>query len=247
MDSLRVQDWIVAVILAFLVGQALTRPRFARQASLEGIEDPEAARAYDRVSRTPQFRLIRRMVARELRRLKPESPIVDVGCGPGYLVAVLAREFPDEQIIGVDLSEEMTQVAAANMAALGLGRTRFVRGDAAGLPFADGSVGFIVSTLSLHHWSDPAAVFREFHRALKPGGRFLVFDVRRDALNLFYWLFAFARRVFLPKGLRRLNEPTGSALASYVPSEIEEMMEASPFTEWMVRRGAFWTMTIGRK
>lgn len=190
---------------------------------------------------------MRRMVAREVRRLGPESPVVDVGCGPGYLVAVLARELPDERVIGVDLSEEMTRVAAANMASLGLGRTSFLRGDAAGLPFDNGSVGFIVSTLSLHHWSDPAAAFREFYRALKPGGRFLVFDVRRDAMNLFYGLFALARLVFLPRSLRRLNEPTGSALASYVPAEIEEMMEASPFTEWTIKRGPFWTMTIGRK
>ncbi|HKQ18059.1 MAG TPA: methyltransferase domain-containing protein, partial [Solirubrobacterales bacterium] len=42
----------------------------------------------------------------------------------------------------------------------------------------DGSFDVVVSTLSLHHWSDPAAVFAEIGRVLRPGGVALVYDLR---------------------------------------------------------------------
>jgi len=50
------------------------------------------------------------------------------------------------------------------------GRLKFVVGDAADLPFGDASVDLVVSTLSLHHWAEPADVFAEIARVLRTGG-----------------------------------------------------------------------------
>lgn len=49
---------------------------------------------------------------------------------------------------------------------------------AAQLPLADRSVDIAVSTLSLHHWRDPAVVLRELWRVVRPGGRVLIYDIR---------------------------------------------------------------------
>ena len=72
----------------------------------------------------------------------------------------------------------------------------------------------VVSTLSLHHWPDPKQALEEIHRVLKPGGQFLIFDLRRDARRFVYWLLRFAKIFVVPAAIRRVNEPVGSALAS---------------------------------
>jgi SAM-dependent methyltransferase len=55
---------------------------------------------------------------------------------------------------------------------------RFRVGDVAALPFADNSVDLVVSTLSLHHWDDPAAGLNEIVRVLGPGGQAWIYDFR---------------------------------------------------------------------
>jgi ubiquinone/menaquinone biosynthesis C-methylase UbiE len=58
----------------------------------------------------------------------------------------------------------------------------FVAGDVAALPFDDASFDLVVSTFSMHHWSDPAAGLREIHGV--PGGRTLIWDLKAGL-----WLF----------------------------------------------------------
>jgi ubiquinone/menaquinone biosynthesis C-methylase UbiE len=52
-------------------------------------------------------------------------------------------------------------------------------GDVGRLPYRDGSVDLVVSTLSQHHWPDPAAALAELSRVLAPGGRIWIYDLRR--------------------------------------------------------------------
>jgi ubiquinone/menaquinone biosynthesis C-methylase UbiE len=57
-----------------------------------------------------------------------------------------------------------------------------VVGDVASLAFPDGSFDLVMSTLSMHHWADPSAGLAEIARVLRPGGRFLVWDLRPGAV-----------------------------------------------------------------
>ena len=77
-------------------------------------------------------------------------------------------------------------------------RVDFRTGDNAYLPFADASLDLVVSTLSLHHWADPASVLNEVPRVLRPGGAFLIFDLRRDLGPLPWLLLWFVTHVVVP-------------------------------------------------
>lgn len=235
----------LVVIVALLGCQRATVPR---RVSPEGIEDDEVARAYDRINRWPQFRFLRGRILDELRRHHPEGVLADVGCGPGYLIANVARAFPHLSIIGVDISAEMLQKAIKNLSPLGLAEKVTLRqGDIHELPFEDNYLDFVVSTLSLHHWSQPKAAIDETYRVLKPGGQLLIFDLRRDSWRLLYWLIRFAQTFILPNALKRVNEPTGSFLASYTPAELEALLSTTPFKEWWIKPRLGWVFLWARK
>jgi ubiquinone/menaquinone biosynthesis C-methylase UbiE len=235
---------LVAVLLLIIIAGS-SRLNIPRSMSLQGIEDPRAAEAYDRISTMPQFELIRRSFVNKLKKHAGQGTIADVGCGPGYLLQAIAEEFPNNNLIGVDISKEMVERARANLASTGHGgRAEFRQGSADKLPFNDDTQDFVVSTLSLHHWADPQASFDEIHRVLKPGGQMLILDIRRDARRMFSWLMWFAQNVALrltgQDALRRINEPTGSLLASYTLAEAEAMMTKTHFSQFNIEGKMGW-------
>ncbi len=239
------------LILAFCLCLFLTvflgsfRLKTPRRVSIQGIEDPLAAEAYDRISRMPQFGLFRQSFVKKLKRYVEEGSITDVGCGPGYLLLLIAKELPVHKLVGVDISEEMIARARVNFSSIGLGgRADFKLGSADHLPFEDNTQDFIVSTLSLHHWADPQCAFDEIYRVLKPGGQVLILDLRRDARRVFFWLLWFAQNVALraigADVMRKINEPIGSLLASYTCREIEDILSRTYFDDYEVEGKMGW-------
>jgi ubiquinone/menaquinone biosynthesis C-methylase UbiE len=87
----------------------------------------------------------------------------------------------------------------------------------------------------------------EFYRILKPGGQFLVFDLRRNAPVLAHFLIRFITAAVVPEPLRRIKEPLGSILASYTPGEVASILDHTPFTDFGVKKGLFWQFAWGRK
>ncbi len=110
----------------------------------------------------------------------------------------------------------------------------------------DGSLDLVVSTLSLHHWSDPIAVLNEVARILKPGGAFMLFDLRRDMIAPFYLLILFATRCVVPRALRHIGEPLGSRNAAYTPNEAAALAQSSRLTGWRITSGPLWLTIEGR-
>ncbi len=158
------------------LGRAVARWVDAR---LENHADPGGA-TYARFFAPFLGRLYRRVAeeaALELedRGLSRRAHVVDLGCGTGDLVMALSQRLRDARIVGIDLSASMLLYAGRH--ATTDGRLRFVVGDAASLPFDDASVDLVVSTLSLHHWSEPADAFAEIARVLRPGGVALIYDL----------------------------------------------------------------------
>lgn len=102
--------------------------------------------------------------------------VVDLGCGRGGdVLRAAALVGPSGVVIGVDGSDAM--IAAAHARAAEAPRVRFVRGDLAAVPLPAGHADVVISNCAINHAPDKAAVYREIHRLLRPGGRFVVADV----------------------------------------------------------------------
>lgn len=126
-------------------------------------------------------------VAADVAAVAPDgAQALEVGCGPGRLSILLAREHGLD-VTGLDLDPAMIERARANAERPGAGderRPSFVVGDVASQPFPDEAFDLVVSTLSMHHWADPKAGLAEIGRVLRPGGRALVWDFRAGAVPL---------------------------------------------------------------
>src|SRR5512132_3423839 len=138
------------------------------------------AGVYDTLSRLLLGPPYRRIAADVAAVAQNGAQVLEVGCGPGHLSIRLARQHGLD-VTGLDLDPAMIARARANADPPGnrdQRRPSFVVGDVAALAFPDRSFDLVVSTLSLHHWADPAAGLAEIGRVLRPGGRALVWDFR---------------------------------------------------------------------
>ncbi len=99
---------------------------------------------------------------------------LDVGCGGGANLLRLLGFCPQGYVCGIDYSEKSVAVSKKNTAAY-LGRRCEVKhGDAANLPFADGSFDLITAFETVYFWQNVQKGFEEAARTLKHGGRFMV-------------------------------------------------------------------------
>jgi len=134
-----------------------------------------SSRVYDVLARR-LLRGVYRRLAEDVAASTPDgATVLDVGTGPGVLLAELATRRPDLTLIGVDLSADMVAAAVRNLSGFGA-RASVKQADVAELPLADGSVDVVVSSLSLHHWDQPREAIGELRRVLRPGGRLRIYD-----------------------------------------------------------------------
>jgi ubiquinone/menaquinone biosynthesis C-methylase UbiE len=133
------------------------------------------SRMYDLVARRLLRGVYRRLAVDVAASTPDGATVLDVGTGPGLLLAELARRRPDLTLVGIDLSADMVAAAARNLTPFGA-RASVAQADVAELPFADGSMDVVVSSLSLHHWDRPREAIGELGRVLRPGGRLNIYD-----------------------------------------------------------------------
>ena len=135
---------------------------------------------YDTLSRLLLSPLVKQIAADVASVASAGAQVLEVGCGPGHLSMRLARHHGLE-VTGLDLDPAMITRARVNTHRAGSGdqrRPEFLVGDVTALAFPDESFDVVVSTLSMHHWADPAAGLAEIGRVLRPGARALVWDLR---------------------------------------------------------------------
>jgi trans-aconitate 2-methyltransferase len=125
------------------------------------------ATTYHRIA-TPQLTWGRKVLDR--LALRGNETAIDAGCGCGRLTALLVERLPHGQVIAVDRSENMLQMARDYLEPRFGGRVSFLPSALEALPL-EVVADLIFSTATLHWIPDHPTLFRSLYRALKPGGR----------------------------------------------------------------------------
>ena len=218
-------------MLKLAVQQALVRQQAARVPEPSGAMDSDAQVAdYDHADRSKlalTYRGILWLVER-LGQVWDGADALDVCCGPGHFTVALARVFPFQRVVGVDLSEGMLAAARRRAARAGVAdRVAFVRADALELERTFQPAGFRLITCNnaLHHLPDLAAVERllgQLERVAHPGGYIVVTDLVRlktEGLNERY--VALLAGDYGERGLEQLRADfLASMQAAWTPEEL---------------------------
>jgi arsenite methyltransferase len=113
--------------------------------------------------------------------LRPGERVLDLGSGGGIDVLLTAKRVgPTGYAYGVDMTEEMLELARANAARAGATNVEFIQGTIEDVPLPDASVDVVISNCVINLAGDKRAAIAEAARVLRPGGRFAVSDVIAD-------------------------------------------------------------------
>lgn len=159
----------------------------------------------------------------------PGERLLDIGCGVGAVLGVIASEFPRLELAGIDLVEAQIAAAREHLASLGA-RCDLRVGDATALPWPDGSFDHVYMMWFLEHVGDPRPFLAEARRVLRPGGTITINETDYSMLHV--WppsdeideLAAGQRALFAGAG----NAMTGRSLGALLGAAGFERVRSGP-------------------
>jgi ubiquinone/menaquinone biosynthesis C-methylase UbiE len=169
--------------------------------------------------------------------------VLEIGPGPGYLGLEWLKNTQGTWLFGLEIDAGMIDAAVRNAREYGLAdRAKFVLGDGSRMSFADRTFDAVISTGSLHEWSDPLGTFNEVWRVLKRGGRIRIADQRRDIsspVRCYLWL---TRR---PAPIRA--GWMAALKASYTPDELRELTKGTALENCVVSNNSMGLALTGTR
>ncbi len=154
-----------------------------------------------------------------LATLNPGETVLDLGSGGGIDVLLSARRVgPAGRVYGLDMTDEMLELARRNAREAGATNVEFLKGELEAIPLPDAAVDVIISNCVINLSADKDRSLREAFRVLKPGGRFAVSDV--------------VVRGEVPPAIRRSVELwIGCVAGALEEREFEAKLKAAGFTD----------------
>jgi demethylmenaquinone methyltransferase/2-methoxy-6-polyprenyl-1,4-benzoquinol methylase len=195
---------------------------------------------YDLVTRVLSYgadvKWKRRLV--DMAEIEPDHYVLDLACGTGDIAFLLAAKITCGQVVGVDITPGMLEIAEKRRHALGIDSVCFEQGDILQLRHPDGRFDRITSGYGVRNVPYIPRLLREVFRLLKPGGRFLSLDFGKP-LSRFYsgiylkYLFLVGSTMgFLLHGDPDVYRYIPESLKFYPGQvELEGMMNATGFVE----------------
>ena len=120
--------------------------------------------------------------------LQQQSHILEIGCGTGITTQFIAKTFTESSIIATDIDPEQIKVVQRR----GMdSQVTFQVADVTKLPFDDSSFDVSFSIMVFHHIKDFSKAISEVYRVLKPGGKFLIYDIPAKKWNPLFPYFEF--------------------------------------------------------
>ena len=180
-------------------------------------------------------RIWRRRVVRIVRRCRPHR-ILDVATGTGDLAIEMARRIRGVQVLGVDLSEGMLDVARRKVAARGLEeRVTLEVGDAETAVAAAGSVDVVTVAFGVRNFGDLGRGLAELSRALRPGGRIVILEFSTPTMPVFGRLYDWYSHRVLPRIGGWLSHDRQAY--DYLPRSVDEFPQPEEFLTILAAAG----------
>jgi ubiquinone/menaquinone biosynthesis C-methylase UbiE len=161
------------------IAQKTYMPKAYKGLGMEGF----TAKWYASLTRKSleDFKTLAQRVAADL---PPGSRVLEVAPGPGYFAIELAKlgtaTAGGYRVTGLDISRTFVEIARRNALDARVA-VNFRIGNAAAMPFEDGSFDFLLCRAAFKNFAEPLKALQEMHRVLSPGGRALIIDLRKDA------------------------------------------------------------------
>ena len=154
-----------------------------------------------------------------LAALRPGETVLDLGSGGGIDVLLSARRVgPTGKAYGLDMTDEMLDLAMKNKAAAGATNVEFLKGHIEAIPLPAASVDVIVSNCVINLSTDKDRVLAEAFRVLRPGGRFAVSDI-------------VVRRALPASAKKSMELWSGCIAGALLESEYVDKLTAAGFTD----------------
>ena len=174
-----------------------------------------------------------------------DSPrIMDLACGPAYLLMEIHKIIPDASFLGVDSSERMLKFAKQKLEEYGISEIEFKKGEAESIPLEDDSYSIVTCFNSFHDFKDPKKALSEVYRVLEKNGIFIIKDKNPSypkwKMKIYFYFLRFKM------GKERAKHYYQSSHHWISPQQVESWMRKLNFQVRFVSKGVDY-IAVGQK